>query len=168
MSVDRNEAEILNPRLVLSEIKIKTNSTTSFSNKGKDPISIPASIDIPSVPEENFPTSRSFKEYILHSDSTPVGSPVYISCKSEEPSPCLSFPYFPVFMSPNDQFPEPLSFHPKVTERSLHIFENPLYNLQVSSPRLPMAVAGGGAAGGGGEGGRGGGGHGAKGGGGGS
>jgi hypothetical protein len=154
--------------LVLPEIKAETDSTASFTNKGKGPISIPASIDIPSVPEVKIPASRSFEEYILHSDSTPVGSPVYISCKSEEPSPHLSFPPFSDFLSPDGQFLEPLSLHPKVTERSLHIFENPLYNLQVSSPRLSMAVVGGGGVGGGGaRGGGGGGGHGAGGGGGG-
>jgi hypothetical protein len=93
-STDRVEVEIINPDLVLPEIKTETDSITSFANKGKRPISIPASIDIPSVPEIKFPSSRSFEEHTLHSDSTPVGSPVYISCKSEEPSPHLSFPPF--------------------------------------------------------------------------
>jgi hypothetical protein len=127
--------------LVLPEIKTETDSIASFSNKGKRPISIPALIDIPSVPEIKFPASRSFEEHTLHSDSTPVGSPVYISCKSEEPSPHLSFPPFFDFLSPDDQFSEPLSLHPEVAGRPLHIFENPLYNLQVSSPRLSMVVA---------------------------
>jgi len=92
---------------------------------------------------------------------TLAGSPIYISCKFEEPSPHLSFPYFSVFLSLDGQFSEPISCHPKVTKRSLHIFENPLYNNQVSSSILPMATTSGGGAGGGVGGGGGGGGHGA-------
>jgi hypothetical protein len=110
-------------------------------------------IDIPSFHEIIFPAFRSFEEYIFPFDSTPVGSPVYISYKSEEPIPHLSFPPFFYFLSPSDQFPEPLSLHPEVAQRSLHIFENPLYNIQVSSPRLLMDVVGGGGVGGGGGGG---------------
>jgi hypothetical protein len=101
-------------------------------------------IDIPSVPEIKFLASRSLEEYILPFDSTLVSSPIYISYKSEEPSPHLSFPPFFDFLSPCDQFPEPLSLHPEVAQRSLHIFENPLYNIQVSSPRLSMDVVTGG------------------------
>jgi len=48
-SADRIEAEIINPKLVLSEIKVEIDSTTPFSNKGKELISLPSSIDIPSV-----------------------------------------------------------------------------------------------------------------------
>jgi hypothetical protein len=81
----------------------------------------------------------------------------------EEPSPHLSFPLLFNFLSPRDQFSKPLSLHPKVVRRPLHIFENPLYNLQVSSPILSMVVVGGGGVGGG----EGGGGFGARGGGGG-
>jgi hypothetical protein len=106
-------------------------------------------IDIPSFHEIIFPSSRIFEEYIFPFDSTPVGSLIYISYKSEEPSPHLSFPPFFDFLSPSDQFPEPLSLHPEVAQRSLHIFENSLYNIQVSSPRLPMEVVGGGGVGGG-------------------
>jgi hypothetical protein len=80
---------------------------------------IPISIDIPSVLEVKIPSSQSFEEYILHFDSTLVGSPIYISRKSEEPSPHISFPPFSDFMSLDIQLLEPLSLHPKVTERSL-------------------------------------------------
>jgi hypothetical protein len=149
--------------LVLPEIKNETDSISSFSNKGKIPILILALIDIASVPEIKFLASRSFEEHTLHSDSTPIGSLVYISCKSEEPSPHLSFPPFFNFLSPDDQFSEPLSLHPEVAGRRVHIFENPLYNLQVSSPILSMVASRGGGSGGG----RGGGGLGARGGGGG-
>jgi hypothetical protein len=96
-----------------------------------------------------------------------VGSPIYISCKSEEPSPHFPFPPFSYFLSPDGSFPEPLSIHPEVAESSLQVFENPLYNLQVSSPRLSMVATGGGGVGGGAGGGGGGGGLGAGGGGGG-
>ena len=102
-SNDRVEDEIINPELGLPEIKTKTYSIASFTNKGKRPISIPALIDIPSVPKIKFPTSRSFEEYILHSDSIAIGSLVYISCKYEEPSHHLSFPQFLVFLSPNGE-----------------------------------------------------------------
>jgi len=103
---------------------------------------------------------QSFEEYILHYDSTPVGSPIYISCKSEEPSPHFLFPPFSDFLSPDGSFPESLSIHPAVVESSLQVFENPLYNLQVSSPILSMVATGGGSGGGGlGVGGGGGGGH---------
>jgi hypothetical protein len=136
--------------LVLPDIKTEIDSTTSFANKIKIPISIPALIDIPSVPKIKFPASRSFEEYTLHSDSTPIGSPVYISYKFEEHSTHLPFPLFFDFLSPDDQIQELLSLHPEVVVISLHIFENPLYNPQVSSPRLSMVVFGGGGAGGGG------------------
>jgi hypothetical protein len=53
-STNRIEAEIINPELVLPKIKVETDLTASFTNKGKKPISIPALIDIPSVPEVKF------------------------------------------------------------------------------------------------------------------
>ena len=46
-STDRIEAEIINPKLVLFEIKVEADSTTPFANKGKGLILIPSSIDIP-------------------------------------------------------------------------------------------------------------------------
>jgi hypothetical protein len=139
----RIEAETLKPELVSPEIKSETVPTVSFTNKGKKSISIPASIDISSVPEVKLPTSRSFEEDILYSDLTPVGSPVYTSCKSEEPSPHFPFPSFSDFLSP-----EPFSLNPEGAERSLHILENPSYNPKVSSLKLSMVAAGVGGVGG--------------------
>jgi hypothetical protein len=133
----RIEAETLKLELVSPEIKSETVPTISFTNKGKKSISIPASIDISSVPEVKLPTSRGFEEDILYSDLTPFGSPVYISCKSEEPSPHFPVPCFSDFLSP-----KPFSLNLEGTERSLHIFENPSYKSKVSSLKLSMVAAG--------------------------
>jgi hypothetical protein len=42
-STDKLETEIINPELVLPEIKAETDSTDPFTSKGKRPISIPCS-----------------------------------------------------------------------------------------------------------------------------
>jgi len=68
-------------------------------------------------------------------------------------------PPFSNFLSLDNSFPEPLLIHPEIVESSLHVFENPLYNLQVSSPRVSMATVEGGGGGGLGAGGGGGCGH---------
>jgi hypothetical protein len=49
-STDRIEAEFIDPELVLPEIENEIDSISSLTKKGKKPISIPALIDIPSVP----------------------------------------------------------------------------------------------------------------------
>jgi hypothetical protein len=61
-----------------------------------------------------------------------MGSPIYIFFKSKEPRPCIPFPPFLVFSSPEE------------AKDLFYIFPNPLYNVSVSSPRLLMAVVGGG------------------------
>jgi hypothetical protein len=117
-SANTVEAETINPKLVFPEIKTEAYSTTSCVSEGKKPIVKPTSIDIPSSLEINFPTSQSLEEYTIHSDSTPAGSPIYISCKSEEPSPRISFPPFSVFSSPDKRFSEPFSLHPEEAKGS--------------------------------------------------
>jgi hypothetical protein len=82
-------------------------------------------------------TSLSLEEYTIYSDSTPAGSPIYISCKSEEPSPHIPFPPFSAFSSPEE------------AKDSLYIFQNPLYNVPIFSPRVSVVVVGGGGGGGG-------------------
>jgi hypothetical protein len=90
--------ETINPKLVLPETKTEAHSTTFGEREGETSTVKSVSIDIPSALELNFPTSQSLEEYTIHSDSTPAGSPVYISCKSEEPSPRVSrFPLFQFF-----------------------------------------------------------------------
>jgi hypothetical protein len=81
----------------------------------------------------------------MYSDSTPVGSPIYISCKLEEPSPRIPSSAFSSSVSPGKMFPDFSPFHPEEARESLYIFSNPLYNAPISSPRLSMATAGGGA-----------------------
>jgi hypothetical protein len=93
------------------------------------------------IKADKIPTSRSSEEYIFYPDLTPVGSPVYTSCKSKEPSPHFPVPFFSDFLSPNCKSPKSFSLHPEGTEKSLHIFEKPLYNLKVSSLKLSMVAA---------------------------
>jgi hypothetical protein len=112
-STEKLAAETLNPELVLPENKAEIDSNSPLTSKGKTPLSIPAFVDILLVPELKVLAPEKSKDYISYPDSTPVGSPFYISCKSEEPSPHFPFPPFSEFMSPNEQFPEPPSLHPE-------------------------------------------------------
>jgi hypothetical protein len=63
-STNRIEPEIINVELFLPKIKAKIDSTASFINKGKKPISIPTLIGIPSISKLKVPTYRSLEEYI--------------------------------------------------------------------------------------------------------
>jgi hypothetical protein len=54
----------------------------------------------------------------MYPDSTPVGSPVYISCKSEEPNPRFPFPPFLDFLSPTGLSLEPQSPHPEGSQKA--------------------------------------------------
>jgi hypothetical protein len=76
-------------------------------------------------------TSHGLEEYFTHPASTPIGSPDYISCKSEEPSPRIPYQSSSDF-SPREE-----------SKDSLLIFQNPLYNF----PLITMAAAGGGGGG---------------------
>jgi hypothetical protein len=97
-------------------------------HKGKSPIENSSVVDISSTLQLNFTTSPSFEEYHTHPVSTPIGSPEYISCKSEEPSPLI--PYQPSsYFSPHEE-----------NKDSLLIFQNPLYNF----PLITMVATGGG------------------------
>jgi hypothetical protein len=86
-------------------------------------------------------TSHGLEEYFTHLASTPIGSPDYISYKSEEPSPRIPYQSSSDF-SPREE-----------SKDSLLIFQNPLYNF----PLIMMVVTrgGGGGAPGGGYGGQG-------------
>jgi hypothetical protein len=77
-------------------------------------------------------TSPSLKEYTIYLDSTPSGSPNYISCKSEEPSPRISFQPSSLFSSLEE------------ARNPLLVFQNPLYNTPFPYPVVPMEAAGGG------------------------
>jgi hypothetical protein len=125
----------LNPNLALLKIKSETHTTTPCVNEGENPLVKLTSIDTPITLQLDFLTSLSLKEYTIYSDYTPAGSPVYISCKSKEPSPCISSPPFSSFSSPEE------------AKDSLYIFQNPLYNVPVSSPRVSMVATGGGVGG---------------------
>jgi hypothetical protein len=114
-----------------SEIRSDIHPTVPLVHKGKDPIESSSAFDVPSFLQLNFPTSPNSEECVTHSISTPVGSPDFISCKSEEPSPRV--PY----LSSSDF---PLR---EENKESLLIFQNPLYNF----PQITMAAAGGGGGG---------------------
>jgi hypothetical protein len=159
-STSKPEAKLENPEVIVPEIKVEIDLNDTPTSQNKKSLSIPAVIDtltFPPLPEVKVSVSRNSEEYILYPDSSPIGSPIYTSCKSEETNPHFPFPPLLYFPSPNDLFPELPSPHPEVVERSplqsLEVFENPLFSPRSSSPRLPMAGVGG--TGGGGAGGQG-------------
>jgi hypothetical protein len=85
-------------------------------------------VDVPSFLQLNFLTSPNSEECVTHSVSTPVASPDFLSCKSEELSP-----HVPYFSSPD--------FPPHEENKdSLLIFRNPLYEF----PQITMETTGGG------------------------
>jgi hypothetical protein len=107
--------------------------TDTFTNENKISHSIPVIIDTLlgiSFPEVKVSVSRNSEEYSLYPDSSPIVSPIYTSCKSEETNPIFPFPPHIYFPSPNGLFPELPSPHLEVVERSplqsLEVFENPL------------------------------------------
>jgi hypothetical protein len=146
------EAETLKSEQILPEIKTETSPTTSYVSRGDTPVVKLIPIDIPSTLNINLSVTQGLEEVSTPTDSTPVGSPIYISCKSEEPSPHLPSLPFPTFTSPGKKFPDFFPLHPGEARESLYIFANPLYNAPISSPRSSMAIAGGGAGGVGGQG----------------
>jgi hypothetical protein len=146
------EAETLKFEQLLLEIKTETSLTTSYVIRGDTPTSKLIPIDIPLTLNINPFMTQGLEEVATYTDSTPVGSPIYISCKSEEPSPCIPSSPFSYFTSPSKKFLNFPPFHLGEARESLYIFANPLYNTPISSPRLSMATAGGGAGGIGGQG----------------
>jgi len=99
--------------------------------------------DNPVVDLSAIDTSPNIEEYTINSDSTLAGSPVYISCRFQDPSPHI--PYHPslVFSSLEE------------AKDLLLVFQNPLYNTPFPYLVVPMVVVeggGGGVFGGGGGG----------------
>jgi hypothetical protein len=127
--------ETINPILALSETKSETHSITSDVYRGKSPAVDLSEIDIPPTFQLDLTTSPNLGEYTLHSDYTPAGSPDYISCKSEEPSPRITYHPSLVFSSHEE------------AKDSLLVFQNPLYNTPFPYPVVPMAATGGGGGG---------------------
>jgi hypothetical protein len=114
-----------------SEVRSETRSITPVEQKGKSPIENLSTADISSTLQLNFMTSHGLEEYFTHPSSTPVGSPDYISCKSEEPIPRIPYQ-------------SSLDFSPREESKdSLLIFQNPLYNF----PLITMETTGGGGGG---------------------
>jgi len=109
-----------------SEVRSEIHPTTPLVHKGKGHFECLLVVDIPYFLQLNFPTSPNPEECVTHSVSTPADSPDFVSCKSEEPSPCI--PYH----SPSD-FP----LHEE-NKDPLLIFQNPLYDF----PLITMAAAG--------------------------
>jgi hypothetical protein len=124
--------ETINPTLTLSEVKSEIHPTTFGIHKGKNPAMNLSEIDIPPTLQLDFPTSPSLEEYTIYSNSTPVGSPNYISCKSEELSPRISFHPSSLFSSLEE------------ARNSLLVFQNPLYNTPFPYQVVPMVAVGGG------------------------
>jgi hypothetical protein len=114
-----------------SKVRSEIHLTISLVQKGKGPLESSSVVDIPSFLQLNFSTSPNSEECVTHSVSTPIGSPNFFSCKSEEPSPLI--PY----LSSSDF---PLR---EENKDSLLIFRNPLYNF----PQIMMAAVGGGGGG---------------------
>jgi hypothetical protein len=114
-----------------SEVRNETRSITSVVHKGKIPVENLSIVGISPTLQLNLVTRHSPEEYFTHPVSTPVGSPDYISCKSEEPIPRIPYQ-------------SSLDFSPcKESKDSLLIFQNPLYNF----PLITMAAVGGGGGG---------------------
>jgi hypothetical protein len=113
------------------EVRSEIHPTVPLAHKGKGPLESSSAFEVPSFLQMNFPTSPNSEERVTHSIPTPVGSPDFVSCKSEEPSPrvpYLSSSNFPLREENKD---------------SLLIFQNPLYNF----PQTMMAATGGGGGG---------------------
>jgi hypothetical protein len=119
--------ETINPTLTLSEVKSEIHPTTFGVHKGKNPVVKLSEIDIPPTLQLDFMNSLSLEEYTIYLDSTPAGSPDYISCKSEEPSPRISF------------YPSSLFSSLEEARNSLLVFQNPLYNTPFPYPVVLMA-----------------------------
>jgi hypothetical protein len=117
--------------MVKSEILLKT----SIGHKGKSLAVNLSTVDILPTLISDFRTSPSLEEYTIYSNLTPAGSPDYVSCKSEEPSPRISD-------HPSLAFPS----HEEVKD-SLLVFQNPLYNTPFPYAVVPMAATGGGGGG---------------------
>jgi hypothetical protein len=109
------------PEEVVPEIKIETNSYNNPNYPNKGISSIPTIVNFVSTtssPEVKVLVLRNPKENTLYPDSSPVGSPIYTSCKSEETSPRFSFPPLLEFTLPNDRFPYFPSPHLEEVKRS--------------------------------------------------
>jgi hypothetical protein len=101
------------------------------------------------IPKVKVLIPRNSEEFITYPDSTLVGSPIYISCKSEEPSPSFPFPPFSDFPSPTGLSLELHSPYPEVVEGPLQVYKDPLFISRISSPQIQIAAIGGGGDGGG-------------------
>jgi len=99
---------------ICSEDRIEIHPTVPLVQKGKGPLKSSSAVDIPSFLQLNFLTSPNSEECVTHSVSTPVVSPIFISCKYEELSPRI--PY----LSSSDFPPH------EENKDSLLIFRNPL------------------------------------------
>jgi len=146
------EDETLNPELILPKIKTETSPITSYVSRGDTPAMKLIPINIPLNLNINLSITQGLEEVSTPTNLTLVGSPIYISYRSEEPSPQLPSPSFPTFTTPGKKFPYFFPLDPGEARESLYIFTNPLYNAPISSPRSSMAATGGGAGGAGGQG----------------
>jgi hypothetical protein len=141
------EVETLKFEQILPEIKTETSPINSYISRGDMPSIKLILIDIPSNLNINLFVTQGLEEVSTPMNLTPVGSPIYISYKSKEPSPHSPSPPFPTFTSPGKKFHDFFPLDPKEVRAPLYMFANPLYNTPISSPRSSMAATRGGAEG---------------------
>jgi hypothetical protein len=107
-STSKPEVRFEKPDEFLPKIKTEVDSTNTSNSQNKISLDIPAVVSIlstPSLPEVKVSILQNLEEHILDLDSSPIGSPIYTSYKSEKTSPCFPFPPLLYFSSPNDLFP---------------------------------------------------------------
>jgi hypothetical protein len=140
--------ETLEPGFVIPDFKTETFSTVSFTNRGKRSISLPTSIDTSSLLKVPFSISQNSDNYPIYLNSTPVDSPTYSPCESEETSPHFPNSSFSSFLSLDNQSPKTILPYSSITKRLPHLFKNLPYSSQVSASKSSMAAARGGGDGG--------------------
>jgi hypothetical protein len=94
-STSKPEVRFEIPKEILPNIKTEIDSNDTPKGHNERSLSIPIVINIMSTssfPEVKFSVLRNPEEHFLYPDSSPIGSPVYTSCKFEETSPRFCFP----------------------------------------------------------------------------
>jgi hypothetical protein len=136
-----NQTFSAEPSTSETTIKIEIDPSDTQTSLNKRSSFIPAIVTFLYTPpslETKVSVLRNPKECTLYPDSSPTGSLIYTSYKSEEASPCFPFPPLLYFMSYNDQFPFFTSLLPEEVEnsslRSPEVYENRLFKFRSSSP----------------------------------
>jgi hypothetical protein len=121
LSTSKPEARLEDPEINVPKIKIEIGSTDTLNGQDKRSLTILVvvnTLSTSSLPKVKVSVLQNPEEHILYLDSSPIGSPIYTSCNSEETSPHFPFPPLLYFSSPNNLFLEFPSPHPEEVERS--------------------------------------------------